>query len=57
MKCACTGIKYWDHPKTTESTYDFSSYINVEGNYTFTVRALGTYSSQAGPWTDNSGAP
>ena len=40
--------------KTTESTYDFSSYINVEGNYTFTVRALGTYSSQAGPWTDNS---
>ena len=40
--------------KTSESTYDFSSYINVEGNYTFTVRALGTYSSQAGPWTDNS---
>lgn len=37
--------------KTSDSTYDFSPYINLEGNYTFKVRALGTYSSQAGPWS------
>lgn len=35
----------------SEATCDLSSYINLEGSYTFSVRALGTYSSQAGPWS------
>lgn len=38
--------------KTADPAYDFSSYINVEGNYTFNVRALGSYSSQAGSWSE-----
>ena len=32
--------------------YDFKSYINVEGVYTFRVRAFGTYKSQASPWSE-----
>lgn len=39
---------------TSQTTYDFSPYINLAGNYTFNVRALSTYSSQAGPWSDTS---
>lgn len=38
--------------KAKHSNYDFKPYINVEGNYTFRVRAFGTYRSQASPWSD-----
>lgn len=42
--------------ETSSADYDFGSCINLEGSYTFAVRALGTYSSQAGPWSGNSDA-
>lgn len=38
--------------KAKHNSYDFKPYINVEGNYTFRVRAFGTYRSQASPWSD-----
>lgn len=34
--------------------FDFRSYLNLEGAYTFCVRAYGTYRSQAGPWSERS---
>ena len=41
---------------TKENSYDFSSYINTEGSYTFNVRALGTYSTEASGWSSDSDA-
>lgn len=40
--------------KAKHNSYDFKPYINVEGVYTFRVRAFGTYKSQASPWSDTS---
>jgi hypothetical protein len=40
----------------TENSYDFSSYINLEGTYTFAVRAAGSGSTQSSAWvTDSEG--
>lgn len=36
---------------TASPAYNFSSYMNTDGDYTFAVRALGRYSTQAGPWS------
>ena len=40
--------------KAKHDRFDFRSYINMEGDYTFCVRAYGTYKSQAGPWSERS---
>lgn len=40
--------------KAKHDHYDFKSYINVEGVYTFRVRAFGTYKTQASPWSESS---
>lgn len=37
-----------------EASLDLSSYINVEGDYTFSVRAAGSYRSQSGSWSERS---
>lgn len=39
---------------TEETSYDFSSFINTEGSYTFNVRALGEYSTEASGWSSDS---
>lgn len=39
-----------------EASLDLSSYINVEGDYTFSVRAAGSYRSQSGSWSERSEA-
>ena len=40
---------------STEGTsYDFHSYLNLEGDYTFTVRATGDYSTQDSGWSASS---
>ena len=39
-----------------EASLDLSSYINVEGDYTFSVRAAGSYRSQSGSWSESSEA-
>lgn len=39
---------------SSKASYDFSSYVNNEGAYTFTVRALGKYSTQSSEWSDAS---
>lgn len=41
---------------TSGTSYDFSSYINLEGSYTFTVRTLGDYTTQASSWSSASEA-
>ena len=40
--------------KAQHDRFDFRSYINLEGDYTFCVRAYGTYKSQASPWSERS---
>ena len=35
---------------TTATAYDFASYINNEGIYSFQVQPIGFYRTQAGPW-------
>ena len=37
-----------------EASLDLSSYINVEGDYTFSVRAAGSYRNQSGSWSERS---
>ena len=39
---------------TAANSYDFSSYLNLAGDYTFSVRATGSYSSQASGWANSS---
>ena len=39
-----------------EASLDLSSYINVEGDYTFSVRAAGSYRSQSRSWSESSEA-
>lgn len=36
---------------TEDTSYDFSSYLNLDGSYTFTVRAGGVYSTQDSNWS------
>lgn len=43
-----------DTVTTPEASYDFSTYVNNEGAYTFTVRALGKYSTQSSEWSNAS---
>lgn len=40
---------------TKDTSYDFADYINVEGNYSFRVRAKGLYDYQASTWSSDSG--
>lgn len=40
---------------TSETSYDLSLYINRDGVYTFNVRAIGSYQTQASPWSESSG--
>lgn len=40
--------------KAKHDRYDFKAFINVEGVYTFRVRAFGTYKSQDSPWSEMS---
>lgn len=39
---------------TTGTSYDFVGYINKEGDYTFRVRAIASYNSKTGEWSDDS---
>lgn len=40
--------------KAKSDHYDLKSFINLEGAYTFRVRALGNYKSLASPWSESS---
>ena len=40
--------------ETSSDTYDFSGYMNEEGNYTFRVRAVASYNDRAGEWSNYS---
>lgn len=37
---------------TTNTSYDFGSYLTKEGSYAFKVRAISDYNNRAGEWTD-----
>lgn len=37
-----------------DNSYDFSSYLNLSGDYTFNVRAIGDYSTQHSSWSASS---
>lgn len=39
---------------TTGTSYDFAGYFNKEGDYTFRVRAISSYNSKTGEWSDDS---
>lgn len=39
---------------TQDTSYDFSSYLNLQGNYTFRVQARGDYDTQASSWSSPS---
>lgn len=40
--------------KTTDSSYNFANNMDREGSYTFRVRAIASYNSRAGEWSDYS---
>lgn len=40
--------------ETSATYFDFSGYINEEGDYTFRVRAISDYNDRAGEWSDYS---
>lgn len=40
--------------ETTGTSYNFAGYFNKEGDYTFRVRAIASYNSKAGEWSENS---
>lgn len=40
--------------ETTGTSYNFAGYFNREGDYTFRVRAIASYNSKAGEWSEDS---
>lgn len=42
--------------ETTGTSYNFAGYFNREGDYTFRVRAIASYNSKAGEWSEDSDA-